>query len=183
MKNTVSSAGGKKRPVSAKIVLSVLMAVIFVLVTACASYAQVKWNPDGNPVAVYPGSDQVNQDLCPDMLGGAFITWQDNRVAGGDFDIYAQRIDSDGNMLWSAAAEVICAEAGPQNNPRLVPDGDGGAIITWEDERVAGNRNIYAQRVEADGNQLWAANGEPVCVLPGDQVRPRITTDAAGGTS
>ena len=36
-------------------------------------------------------------------------------------------------------------------NPWSIPDGSGGAIITWQDER-SGNWDVYVQRVDALGN-------------------------------
>ena len=64
--------------------------------------------------------------------------------------------------------------------PQIIPDGFGGAIITWEDER-SGNSDIYAQRVDENGMPQWTADGVAVCTTGDDQVMPRITPDGSGG--
>ena len=70
---------------------------------------------------------------------------------GSHTDIYAQRIDSDGNPQWAIDGDSICTASGNQFYPELVSDGAGGAIITWEDERDDPDGDIYAQRVNRDG--------------------------------
>jgi hypothetical protein len=69
---------------------------------------------------------------------------------------------------------------GDQWVPTIVPDGAGGAIVTWYDVR-SGNSDIYAQRVSALGVVQWAANGVPLCTATGDQSYPQIISDGAGG--
>jgi len=44
----------------------------------------------------------------------------------------------------------------------LISDGDGGAIIGWEDGRDWAK--IYLQKVDAAGNRMWTQNGAPNCV-------------------
>ena len=39
-----------------------------------------------------------------------------------------------------------------------VPDGSGGAIAAWMDDRTEAFR-VYAQRVDADGNLAWVPGG------------------------
>lgn len=50
----------------------------------------------------------------------------------------------------------ICVESYSQANAAMASDGFGGAIIAWEDYRN-GDMDIYAQRVDADGNVRWPA--------------------------
>ena len=58
---------------------------------------------------------------------------------------------------------AIGTGANNQVNAVAVPDGAGGAIIAWADNRV-NTYDIYAQRVNAWGQALWTANGVPVRV-------------------
>jgi hypothetical protein len=98
-----------------------------------------------------------------------------------DFDIYAQRIDSGGSLQWGNAAQAVCTATLDQLTPTVVTDGSGGAIITWEDSRD-GQNDIYAQRVKNTGSTLWnPATGVPVCTSIGDQDRPKLVSDGAGG--
>jgi hypothetical protein len=64
--------------------------------------------------------------------------------------------------------------------PRIVPDGAGGAIIAWADRR-GGGWDAYVQRVNAGGAVQWAANGFSVCPDFHGQQSPQIVSDGTGG--
>lgn len=136
------------------------------------------WQAGGLRLAATPGI-QFYPELISDESGGAFIVWQDNR-SGLDYDIFAQRIGSDGSSLWAANGVLVCNATGHQYNPHLVSDGAGGVVIVWQDKRN-GDFDPYAQRLNAFGQPLWSANGEVVCSQPGDQVEPKIVTDGFNG--
>jgi hypothetical protein len=118
--------------------------------------------------------------MISDGLGGAILTWQDYRSNNGSADIYSQRVNSSGEMLWTANGVVICNQAAAQRGPKLVSDGSGGAFITWYDLR-AGNYDIYTQRVASAGAVQWTTNGVATCTMATDQLKPDICTDGAGG--
>ena len=87
-------------------------------------------------------------------------------------------------MLWTANGVAICTAARHQEYPTIIPDGAGGAIITWFDQRTGDSytfSDIYAQRISSDGTVQWAANGVPLCTATGDQSNPTIATDGASG--
>jgi hypothetical protein len=133
--------------------------------------------PGGVPICTADG-DQTAPQFISDGTGGGIVTWQDFRF--GEWDIYAQRVDGTGIAHWADNGIPICAEDGDQTMPSIVPDGAGGAIIIWEDYRE-GNYDIYAQRVTADGDTLWAADGMPVDTSMGDQANLSVVPDGSGG--
>ncbi len=47
--------------------------------------------------------------------------------------------------------------------PRLVSDGEGGAIIIWRDYRSFAG--IYAQRVNSSGHIQWTLDGITLFIL------------------
>jgi hypothetical protein len=107
--------------------------------------------------------------MTTDGVGGAIITWQDNRNdANGD--IYAQRIDLNGNPLWGTNGILICNATGAgndgQTNPVIASDGNGGAIITWVDKRTDNNGDIYAIRINSSGNAVsgWGTLGSGIVI-------------------
>jgi hypothetical protein len=61
-----------------------------------------------------------------------------------------------------------------------IPDGSGGAIMTWQDDRV-GTKDIYAQRVNGAGVAQWPSGGLAVCTMYNHQYTPAIVSDGAGG--
>jgi hypothetical protein len=126
------------------------------------------WAPGGIPLSTVQ-SNKRNPKLQSDITGGGYITWQDLR--NGDYDVYAQHVDANGNRLWGDAALAVCNAIDDQNNPKIDPDSTtGGIYIAWADERIPGNgHDIYAQRIDPDANFLWATNGVPVSSTTGSQ--------------
>ena len=64
---------------------------------------------------------------------------------------------------------------------RIVPDGSGGAFITWSDTRAGADSDIYAQRVDSSGLVQWAADGLAICTASSSQLQPQIAPDGSGG--
>jgi hypothetical protein len=137
-----------------------------------------QWTSDGVALCTATWNQQYPQ-ITSDGAGGAIVTWMDSRN-GSNYDVYAQRVNASGAVLWTANGVALCATAGEQFNPQITSDGAGGAIVTWHDTR-SGFYDIYAQRVNASGAVQWTANGVALCTATGDQNYPTITSDGAGG--
>ncbi|MBN1163185.1 MAG: T9SS type A sorting domain-containing protein [Candidatus Krumholzibacteriota bacterium] len=148
-------------------------------------YAQ-KIDPNGNSEWILNGvavceyaSLKYFPQLTTDGAGGVIITWWDNR--NGNDDIFAERIDESGNVLWNSPNGVaICNASGHQDYQQIVSDGAGGAIIVWQDDRGI-DRDIYAQRVHPNGAVCWTANGIAVCDAVNSQHDPQLVSDGCGG--
>ncbi|MCX6182603.1 MAG: T9SS type A sorting domain-containing protein [Bacteroidetes bacterium] len=63
----------------------------------------------------------------------------------------------------------------------VTSDGAGGAIICWRDFRSETSLDIYAQRINSAGANMWTNNGISICSFQGDQYDPNIISDGAGG--
>jgi hypothetical protein len=136
------------------------------------------WQADG--VSLCTASyDQFECQIVSDGSGGAIVTWKDLR-SNIDADIYTQRVDGDGNVLWQSNGISLCLASGSQDQPQIVSDGSGGAIVVWRDNRDF-LEDIYAQRVDSDGNVLWTEDGVSVCAASQGQLNPQIAADGAGG--
>jgi hypothetical protein len=123
----------------------------------------LQWSPANQGAAVSDGSS------------GAIIAY---RVCRNGVDCIAiQRVDSLGAVLWGQE-EVLSYTA--SEDPRIISDGAGGAIVTWADSR-GGSNDIYAQRVNTLGAVQWIANGIALCAAEENQGSPKITSDGAGG--
>ncbi|MFO1507399.1 MAG: hypothetical protein U1F23_10100 [Lysobacterales bacterium] len=53
---------------------------------------------------------------------------------------------------------VIADRSGEQVQPKIAPTPDGGFYISWFDDS-SGGYDVYLQRLDADGNELWPHNG------------------------
>ena len=138
----------------------------------------VQWTTNGVAVSTASGYE-VGPTIVSDGAGGAIIAWYDSR--SGTSDIYAQRINADSVVQWTANGVAVCTAAGSQIVYSIVSDGAGGAIIIWYDYRSTTSYDIYAQRINAAGVVQWTANGVAVSTPPDNQVNPTSVSDGAGG--
>ena len=139
----------------------------------------LSWDANGTVIC-----NAIDKSAAPQIVtdgsGGAIIAWEDERNT--EYDIYVQKIDSAGITKWDANGTIICNATIDQFYPTLVSDGEGGAIITWQDERDgSGLRDIYAQKINSAGVVQWTPNGVVVCNFTGSQREPKIVSDGAKG--
>lgn len=130
-----------------------------------------------------PGT-QSNPKIDPDYLtGGVIVTWTDKRN-GLDYDVYAQRIDLAGNLLWGATGKPVCVQSGNQSAIEIYSNSSvEGVVFAWKDNRGITGFDIYADRLDMNGNSLWQNNGMIICNSTGDQLNPNITGDGYGGVA
>jgi hypothetical protein len=122
---------------------------------------------------------QTSPRLALDSFGAPIIAWQDQR--SGNYDIYAQRLNTSGIAQWTADGIALCTASNTQGELVLCSDGLNGVIIAWSDQRNPGDADIYVQRVSALGTVLWTANGVQLCNTGGNQTVPQIVADGANG--
>jgi len=141
----------------------------------------ISWAVDGVPICTAPGTQQTPK-MCSDGVGGAIVVWSDERF--GQFDIFAQRINSAGAPLWTANGVPICGDLSPQITPVITACATGGALIAWEDQR-GGAHNIYLQRITATGaiQAGWPVDGLSVTSATNSttQTSPQVISDGACG--
>lgn len=138
------------------------------------------WTANGVAICTQT-AEQGNAAIVSDGNGGAIIAWSDLR-SGLDWDIYAQRIDSNGVALWAANGVPVATKTEREDNERIISDGAGGAIIVWEQERTSNQTwDIWAQRINLDGQVQWPQGGLPVVVENANRINPRVQSDKLGG--
>jgi hypothetical protein len=129
---------------------------------AVGTAARAAWAPGGNPLCTAPQNQNLPVAVA-DGSGGMIVAWLDFRrtVTTAVPDLYALRVNADGTVPagWLPNGNVVC-DSGAASQPSAVPDGSGGALVLWLDNRPSG-RGIYAQRIRADGQIMpgWPAGG------------------------
>ena len=158
--------------------------IYFAVFALSSVILKAQWNisPAINNSVCIQANEQINPKTIPDLKGGTIIVWEDyrNDATKTTADIYAQRIDANGNALWAANGIVICGDASDQNAPTAVTDSLGGAYIVWQDYRGL-KRNLYAQHIDSSGNVLWTSNGIAVAARNYDQKNPKVLNDGNKG--
>ena len=125
---------------------------------------------------------QLNPVIINDGNTGAIMSWNDYRN-DSDYDVYAQRIDINGSVLWTVNGVAVSTETNNQLNPQLISDYDNGAIIAWSDYRDIATQSldVYAQRINSSGSPVWTINGVAICTDTLVQAGVQLTTDGARG--
>lgn len=109
----------------------------------------------------------VTSDNC------VIFMWMD-RISGNSFRLFAQKMNSAGEILWSQNNEVlvdnifICY-------PYLITNDIGGAYLFYLDGESSA---IFGLNLDADANDLWSANSDPLFV---DISFKDIVSDNNGG--
>lgn len=139
-----------------------------------------RWVVGGVPVCTGPGSDPLytaddHLAIASDGSGGAIVAW----TGGQDPDsvIAAQHLgSSDGAPLWGSCGTTVSGAATGLIEPRLVPDGAGGALVIWW--RPGAGGGIGAQRIDGSGAPLWGQSGVTVSAAGYNHA---AVSDGAGG--
>ena len=101
-------------------------------------------------LAVSGGLDDAGPpDLVADGAGGAVVAWHGGQP--DHEDIFAQRFDDGGAILWSFNGEIVSSAFGRKWEPKVASDGAGGGVVVWCDFRNASDFDVYAQRMERNG--------------------------------
>jgi hypothetical protein len=138
------------------------------------------WKFNGVPVSNVTVT-QTYPRIATGAQGDYFFGWVDYR--GNDADIYAQRMDSTGNIIWNSGGLTVCNSTNEQDDIAMVEDGWGGFYITWRDCRsftvmVQWNKEDgFWQRISPDGYAYWTQNGIWSPAISTNQMTP----DSKGG--
>lgn len=129
----------------------------------------LSWSQDGEIIYTSPEEVKVYElRVTNDSSGGAIIVWHQEPVGTIEEDspkalfndIYAQHVDTHGAILWTTNGMPLETHKGGvrfPNNPIVVSDDAGGAIILW-----GGPQGMYGQKIDAEGNINWQPGGVEV---------------------
>ncbi|MFO7895792.1 MAG: T9SS type A sorting domain-containing protein [Candidatus Cloacimonadales bacterium] len=135
----------------------------------------ILWDEAGVPLCLAE-EEQISLNIVSNEAGGALIIWVDQRLQSAP-DIYGTHILADGTIAegWEADGNPIVVESNSQGQHTFWEDGQGGAVVAWADDRNPGGSDIYMQRIAANGDLLWAENGNLLVGAANAQSRPKVT--------
>lgn len=140
------------------------------------------WSDQG--VLVYDRNRVESFVLVPDGSGGAVVAWYEIN-GGGESDVYAQKVNGSGQIVWAAGGKAVCTAASEQYIISAAEDGSGGIIVAWQDLRNStrdlGIWDVYTQRINASGVEVWRHNGMTVGRSGQSELNPRVLGDGQGG--
>lgn len=99
-------------------------------------------------------SDQFGQKIITDGKNGVVLAWIDKRSDSGTGDIYSQRINSSGDLVWYDKGVLVGSHSNSlKSYLSLVSDKRGGAIAIFKDTRNKANE-IYGQKIFSTGTYI-----------------------------
>ncbi len=138
------------------------------------------WTVNGIPICTAANA-QESPDLASDGNGGAIVVWHDLRNATTtSSDIYAQRVDNNGNIQWALNGVPVCSNPSEQSGASIIADNAGGAYITWAYDNRSSASDVFVQHIDNTGASLWITDGLSVSSLT-DEYNSAITSDGNGG--
>lgn len=148
-----------------------------------ATGALAGWSTDPSQSVVVcdaPG-DQTFVRGASDGAGGAIFAWRDDRAGVSSTDVYAQRVDGYGNVLWDSLGVPVDTSASVQQNIHIASDGAGGAYVLWVDQGVYPNAIMLA-RLDGNGNAVWPASRQLSTTVYDANVGSYLTVLAPDGS-
>jgi len=124
-----------------------------------------------------PDTTKETPDISLSTWGTGVVVWADRRL--GNWDIYGQLIDSDGDLIGSNFRVNDDAGSAQQHAPKVSTSADGWFVVTWYDNR-AGNDDIFVQRFDSLGRALGSHFKVNSDAGTNRQAFPDVATDGAG---
>ncbi len=135
--------------------------LIIILTALFPPLMNAQWT--GDPTENTVISDINGTQIMPMIFNGYFsdtyISWYSN-TNDLEYDVYLQRLDSDGYKLWDENGLLISSHPTLSSVTKygLATDPDGYAILALQDQRT-GSSNVFAYKISQDGNFIWGNDG------------------------
>ncbi len=138
-------------------------------------HGKAMWKAGGVRVCHEPAAN-AHFSAIKDGFGGAIIVWEDSRKGLYDTDIYAQRLDEHGNLVWGSDGVPLCTAEHQQQFPEAVSDQHGGGFVFWTDYRN-GNADIFGCHLNRSGTVVHRFT---VCTEKDDQTDLTVAASNSG---
>lgn len=121
----------------------------------------------------------VDYDMAVDGNDNAVLVFSDVRHPGGDLDVSAYMIDSDGTFVWGD--DGICLSdttvPGFEPAPKVTVTPDGNSVFVWG--KSDADFFLVFQKISPDGNKLWGEWGITKTSAATDLSSPDVVSSGA----
>lgn len=159
------------------------IAVFTLMLMLQAQGLWAQWSNDpavNNAICTLEGEQAIPKiATCPN--GDSYIGFFSNE--GGNYNIRLQRLDSQGNEMWTSNGILISSNASDTwlTDWDMAADVENHCIMTWQDIRN-GNNNAYAYRISPSGERVWGNNGIALSDNSEFNASPKVVTTKAGNS-
>jgi hypothetical protein len=158
--------------------MRIFLFTIFILVTSCINILS-QWSTDpNNNLIVATGWDP---QIVSDSAGGCYITY--NYGSFYPQKLAVEKLDIYGYKPWGEKKQIL-GELPEQWQAEILEDGEGGVIISYEDNQVVGTdftSRVRVQKINSNGNFLWGQTGVRVTTEETNHGLINLVSDADGG--
>jgi len=119
--------------------------------------------------------------IVSDSAGGCYITY--NYESFYPQKLAVERLDMYGYKPWGDKKQIL-GVLPEQWQAEIIEDGEGGVIVSYQDNQVVGTdftSRVRVQRVDSNGNFLWGQTGVRVTVEEKNHGGQHLVSDGAGG--
>ena len=127
------------------------------------------WGDSGIPIAQDGRSNGGKSQVARLSDNSIICVYLKQIEDNDDLNIFAQRVDIDGNLLWDSEVP-ICTEIEDQWIFDIYSDGENEVYMIWKDYRN-GISNLFAQKINSEGEVQWQENGVDICNYESAQVQ------------
>jgi len=134
-------------------------------------------NLQGSEIQVsWAGGNQTQTYISSDREGNFIVTWSDDRLGIGNYDIYAQRYDFRGNRIGGEV--LMCGAQNNQWGPTVLMLPEGGFLLAWGDGRTGSGYDVFMQKYDLNGQKV----GTEIAVASGtgDEFPRKLLFDSDG---
>ncbi|MCY1506536.1 RTX calcium-binding nonapeptide repeat (4 copies) [compost metagenome] len=117
----------------------------------CSQRYDALGNTMGSETLVAITSGSAYPSIATLADGGWLIAWETHNPTAGEFDIYTQRYDAQGNAI-GGPAPVAVSQTSHQVLPTVTALADGGWLVAWTSvDQNTWDNDIYMRRFDAQG--------------------------------
>jgi hypothetical protein len=157
-----------------------IIQAVLILITAGIARGQWPTDPVENMIICDREGEQILAKIAATSDGGCYVSWHDH--SSGNYDVYLQRLNGDGQIQWEENGLLISDH--PQDSwitdYDMAVDLEDCAILVFNDIRDGLDRDIFAYRIDPDGNFLWGPDGLTISDNEGFEPDPQVTITTAG---
>lgn len=137
---------------------------------------QVQWTANGAAVCLN-ALDQTSPRIAPGDADGLFCAWRDDYAS-----IRAQRLDANGVSLWPASGVLVASSASEAVLSNAFWASNGLYVMVYSEAIPSTSNNLVkAQALDASGNMMWTAGGEPVSTVASPKSYLNAISDTCSG--
>jgi len=158
--------------------------LLFILLLFVYDELFSQWSSDPNVNTTLFASGAANPKSISDGVGGVLTIYDVETYDGVTTkkSLFAQRLATDGIVQWGQTGIAVTASTTNVLDKIITTDGNGGIIVIWIEEQVAGSytSKVYAQRIDNTGNKIWGANGIEINSVVADYELADLIKDSNG---